>query len=99
MADYKPHPLRIQRKRTKGFKLPDGCVYVGRPTKWGNPYSYGVPGVMSKARSVELFRGMMRESPNFWDEVVRELKGKQLACWCPLTHECHADVLAEIANQ
>ena len=31
-------PVRIQRKRTKGFKLPPGCVYVGRPTKFGNPY-------------------------------------------------------------
>src|SRR3990172_3854168 len=35
-------PKRIQRKRTRGFKLstdnPNGFVYVGRPTKWGNPY-------------------------------------------------------------
>jgi|SRR6185437_10522 len=30
-------PKRIQRKRTKGWKMPEGAVYVGRPTKWGNP--------------------------------------------------------------
>lgn len=30
-------PERIQRKRTRGYRLPDGAVYVGRPTKWGNP--------------------------------------------------------------
>ena len=30
---------RIQRKRTKGWKMPAGAVYVGRPTRWGNPYS------------------------------------------------------------
>lgn len=29
---------RIQRKRTKGYKMPPGAVYVGRPTKWGNPF-------------------------------------------------------------
>ncbi len=31
-------PKRIQRKRTKGWRMPDGAVYVGRPTMWGNPY-------------------------------------------------------------
>lgn len=31
-------PQRIQRKRTKGWRMPEGAVYVGRPTKWGNPY-------------------------------------------------------------
>jgi hypothetical protein len=33
-------PERIQRKRTKGWTMPDGAVYVGRPTKWGNPFGY-----------------------------------------------------------
>lgn len=31
-------PERIQRKRTKGWRMPDGAVYVGRPSRWGNPY-------------------------------------------------------------
>lgn len=34
-------PKRIQRKRTKGWKMPPGAVYVGRPTKWGNNYRIG----------------------------------------------------------
>lgn len=29
---------RIQRRRTKGWRMPEGAVYVGRPTKWGNPF-------------------------------------------------------------
>ncbi len=32
---------RIQRKRTKGWRMPEGAVYVGRPTKWGNPFVVG----------------------------------------------------------
>lgn len=36
-------PKRIQRKRTKGWKMPEGAVYVGRPTKWGNPFTPGMP--------------------------------------------------------
>ena len=30
--------LRIQRKRTKGYKMPEGVKYVGRGSKWGNPF-------------------------------------------------------------
>ena len=30
---------RVQRKRTKGWKMPENTVYVGRPTKWGNPFT------------------------------------------------------------
>ncbi|MBK7274882.1 MAG: DUF4326 domain-containing protein [Actinomycetales bacterium] len=35
-------PQRIQRQRTKGWRMPEGAVYVGRPTKWGNPFG-GLP--------------------------------------------------------
>lgn len=34
-------PKRIQRKRTKGWRMPPNTVYVGRPTKWGNPFVVG----------------------------------------------------------
>lgn len=34
-------PKRIQRKRTKGWRMPEGAIYVGRPTKWGNPAKVG----------------------------------------------------------
>lgn len=34
-------PERIQRKRTKGWRLPEDAVYVGRPSKWGNPFRVG----------------------------------------------------------
>lgn len=32
-------PRRLQRRRTKGWRMPEGAVYVGRPTKWGNPFT------------------------------------------------------------
>ena len=31
-------PDRIQRQRAKGWRMPEGAVYVGRPTRWGNPW-------------------------------------------------------------
>lgn len=46
---------RIQRKRTKGWKMPEGTIYVGRPTKWGNPYKVGdtVKNLMGKEFIIE----------------------------------------------
>jgi hypothetical protein len=32
-------PQRIQRRRTAGWRMPEGAVYVGRPTRWGNPFA------------------------------------------------------------
>lgn len=34
-------PQRIQRQRTKGWRMPERAVYVGRPTAWGNPFRVG----------------------------------------------------------
>lgn len=31
-------PIRVQRKRTKGWKMPENTVYVGRGSRWGNPF-------------------------------------------------------------
>ena len=47
------------------------------------------------AHAVELFKHC-RFFP--WSDVA-ELRGKDLACWCPLDQPCHADVLLEIANR
>ncbi len=93
-------PVRIQRKRVKGWRMPEGAVYVGRPGKWGNPFYRGHHG--TAAQCVELYRKKI--GGNLWTfpsghDIRRELAGKDLACWCPLDQPCHADVLLEIANQ
>lgn len=36
-------PQRIQRQRTKGWRMPEGAVYVGRPSRWGNPFRVDGP--------------------------------------------------------
>ncbi len=35
-------PIRIQRSRAKGWRMPANTVYVGRPTRWGNPWTVGL---------------------------------------------------------
>jgi hypothetical protein len=86
-------PKRIQRKRSKGWKMPPNTVYVGRPTKWGNPYSVAACG--SREEAVNKFR---KGSGTINKEYFAPLRGKNLACWCPLDKPCHADILLELAN-
>jgi len=94
------HPHRVQLSRRKGWRMPPGAVKVDRSTRWGNPYQ-GEGKDPDRAMLVRLFRDhMMRpEQAEKRAEVQRELRGKTLACWCPLDQPCHADVLLEIANE
>ena len=89
--------------------MPLNTIYVGRPTKWGNPYRVGTQMVelqglnpghplppMDAAKAVEWYRIML----SFRDDIdITELRGKNLACWCPLDAPCHADVLLAVANR
>jgi hypothetical protein len=73
---------------------PKDAVYVGRPTKWGNPFIIDRDG--NREQVVEKYR--QHYIDKFWrDQIVEELKGKDLVCWCA-PKACHADVLLEIAN-
>jgi hypothetical protein len=92
-------PKRIQRKRTKGWNTPPNTVYVGRPTKWGNPWKAGEScgRTMTVTQAVAAYREWVNVC-NAAIRIRRELRGKNLACWCPLDQPCHADVLLEIAN-
>jgi hypothetical protein len=92
-----PKPRRLKLSRQKGARLPQGAVVVARPTQWGNPYR---PDRLTRAQAVanyrrDLLAGKLKVSI---DDARRELKGRDLACWCSLDGPCHADVLIEIAN-
>lgn len=107
-------PQRIQLRRTKGWRLPEGAVSVARPTKWGNPFwigsnrcsgrgqTYAEERVTDAETSVRFFREMLSITPRNYPtqaEIVAELRGRDLACWCKPGAPCHADVLLELANR
>lgn len=98
-------PKRIQRSRSKGWKVPEGTIYVGRPTKWGNPFVVGTmshddpPQPLTAVEAVALFEDQIEEILDMVDGSLEELRGKDLACWCPLDQPCHADVLLRLANK
>ncbi len=101
-------PIRIQRKRTKGWRMPAGTWYVGRPSNWGNPFD-----------TADEYEIWLKENKIDWDKMgvtefcagedlkksrlwildhLPELRGRNLACWCRLDEKCHADVLIEMTN-
>lgn len=91
-------PQRFQLSRRKGSRLAENTIVVARPTKWGNPYKLGK---LTRAEAVARYRkdllaGKLKISV---EDVRRELKGHNLACWCTLDGPCHADFLIEISNK
>lgn len=93
-------PQRIQMTRHKPWRKdhPD-AVIVARPSRWGNPVAVGSEGVPDRATAVKVFRETLEHKGlGEQEDIRRELRGKDLACWCPLDQPCHADVLLEIAN-
>lgn len=87
-------PKRIRLTRKKGWRLPDGAKSVAYPTRWQNPYR----NVRPRAEYMRLFREHLAKHPELVSAARHELKGYDLACWCPLEEPCHADVWLEILN-
>lgn len=91
-------PVRIQLSRKRGFFLQEvsqaqnglPAVNVARPSKWGNPFT-----VADTGRVPAVLRYACEVAPLL---DVTPLRGKNLACFCALDAECHADVLLALAN-
>jgi len=110
-------PRRILRRRSKGWRMPAGAIYVGRPGRYGNPFDWIMFG---RAAAVDFYKRWLAGELTAAEraaigveimpldlerqrrrilEGVPELRGKDLACWCPPGEPCHADVLLELANR
>ena len=72
-------------------------VYIGRPSKWGNPFSIGKDGTREEV--IEKYREWITEGEgSYLLKDLLELKGKILGCWCS-PKACHGDILSELANK
>ena len=76
-------------------------IYIGRPSKWGNPFSH-LSGtlaqykVSSREEAVQKYEEWLLNQPELITSLP-ELKGKILGCWCH-PKSCHGDVLSRLAN-
>lgn len=88
-------PPESPRVLSKRDGMPSGAVYVGRPTRFGNPFVIGRHG--DRAAVVARFEAWLLANPDLLAAAKAELRGKDLVCWCA-PEACHADVLLRIAN-
>lgn len=84
---------RVYNLKLDGY--PDGCVYVGRPSKWGNPYEIGRDGTREQVLS--KFDAYLLTRPDLVESAKRELAGRNLLCYCK-PKDCHADRWLRIAD-
>jgi hypothetical protein len=77
-------------------------VYIGRPSKWGNPFSHltsktlAYYRVSTRQEAIDRYEAWLLEQPELM-AALPELKGKILGCWCA-PQSCHGEVLARLAN-
>jgi len=69
-------------------------VYIGRPSKWGNPFEIGKDG--DRDEVIAKYRDWIQNQEELL-QSLHELKGKTLGCWCS-PKSCHGDILAEMAD-
>jgi hypothetical protein len=67
-------------------------IYIGRPSKWGNPFKYG-----TRKQNIEMYEHYIRENP-FLLSCLPELKNKILGCWCS-PNPCHGDILIKLLKE
>lgn len=105
-------PRRVQLRRTRGWRAPPNTVKVDRSTRFGNPFvdrkacGCGASivedcrrGLTHADDAAAAFAAMLPRHSAQAALIREQLRGKNLACWCPLDQPCHADVLLEIANR
>lgn len=83
------HPFVVHCKRSK-FD-----IYIGRPSKWGNPFEIGRDG--DRDEVIRKYDDWIRQQPELMNSI-HELDDKILACWCaPLP--CHGEILIKIIKE
>lgn len=76
-------------------------IYIGRPSKWGNPFSYKENTIAKfKVKTLDdclkKYREWVLKQPKLLRDLL-ELDGKVLGCWCT-TKQCHGYILKELVE-
>lgn len=70
-------------------------ILIDRTTKWGNPFK--IP-PYTREESLSLYEDWIQKQDWLLKDIVKELKGKRLGCWCKSKFACHGDILAYLAD-
>ena len=76
--------------------IPEDAVYIGRGSRWGNPFKIGKDGTREEV--VEKYRELINRPGFFLRVGIGRLVGKDLVCYCAPA-ACHGDILLEMAEK
>lgn len=87
--------MKVWNRKTHNTPhLTKDAVYIGRPSKWGNPFVIGKDGTREEV--IQKYEAWIKTQPLM--NALHELRGKDLVCWCA-PEACHGDVLIRLANE
>ena len=84
----------MKKCKVVNLNIDDYDIYIGRDSKWGNPYLIGKDG--SRQEVIEKYRKRLLLNKKLLNDL-HELEGKVLGCWCK-PKPCHGDILVEFVN-
>lgn len=96
-AIYKETMMSIAKIMVVHCKLNNYDVYIGRPSKWGNPFKIGVQRDGTREEVLQKYREYILSNSTLLSEL-HELRGKVLGCWCKPS-PCHGDILVELIEE
>lgn len=70
-------------------------VYIGRGSKWGNPFRIGGK-YGDRLNVIRLYKEWIVKQPELI-AALAELTDKTLGCWCK-PKPCHGDILKELVE-
>ncbi len=82
----------MNRTRVVNLRKEKYDVYIGRPSKWGNPFVIGKDG--DREEVIRKYKEWIKNQPELIFSLD-ELKGKRLGCFCS-PKSCHGDILVEL---
>ena len=96
LVDNKLHTQVVHCKKS------DYDIYIGRPSKWGNPFSHrnGTSAefrVGSRSEAIQKYEEWILNQPELMADLI-ELRGKVLGCWCS-PKPCHGNVLSKLIER
>jgi len=89
-------PKVLNKHHLPGGVIPPGAVYIGRGSPWGNPFRVGKD--YARGDAITAYEALITSHPEIIEDIKRELKDKDLVCFCK-PRACHGDILLRIANE
>ena len=94
-----PHHIKRLKRQGQRGKIPKGAKFVGRPSKWGNDHKVDIEAGQTQEIAVLRHKEELLVKLRTDPQLLEELRGLDLVCYCESDEACHADTLIELANR